>query len=224
MLRRTIKNRYIHRLLISVADFKNKVIYGWDAPVKYQLLYVRAHAITATPAKKDEKKIESLNVKRYPDVILPGSWDRSTINLEDMLEAGGRWERYHKTIQKVRNGLTWEQVGHKKYFDLKNQERVEKMDAIIYQAQTEGTIPAESEINPGKQRERGGIGVLISSRGELLKGSEGFNRLGVAHGAGIEVVPVCVLAVHPDAIRNGYWRELQQESRKFAAKYHSSSE
>jgi len=214
MLNRAVKNPQIRRALILIADIKNKMKYGWNAPVKYQLLYVKADDIIATPVNKDGVIPFRKKVNRIPDVVMKGDWCKTTKKIEEIFDPGGPYERYSLTKKKMRNEMTWEQLGHKKYTNPDNHKRVDNINFIIKSALESGSIPSEAEINPGKLRELGGIGVMISSTGEILKGSEGFNRLGIAHGLGIKMVPVCILAIHPDAIYNGKWHELHTIHKK----------
>jgi hypothetical protein len=212
-LKKSLSQPHPFRLLFYLADLKNIIHYGRCAPLKHQLLYVKASDVKCAPFTYDGK-VECTDAKTRIDVVLGGNWGGNLIDLDDIKESG-RWERYLMAKEKVMQGVGWDDVAHSKYLEPSSKDRVKKIEYVIKQAVNNGKFPSESELTPGKFREFGGIGIMISAKGEVLKAKEGHNRLGIAHGAGVNIIPVCLMVVHPDAITSGKWADIRKQSERY---------
>jgi hypothetical protein len=80
--------------------------------------------------------------------------------------------------------------------------RCEKIDAIEEYVAVERRLKSPREINRFNFRGRGAIGIGSGRDGQLIFLRDGAHRLAIAQLHDLDNVPVCVLLVHPEAIRN----------------------
>jgi len=212
-------NNLARILLIFFFDLQAVVAYGRSAPRKYQLLYIPPHLIQNQHAKE--------NIRHLHKCVIGGDWDQHpTRKYKDT-------DLYQIMKKRIQQGAAFPETGA--FERMKNligkhgsfdgvatapeiEQRYKCLDNIIDEAQTKRRLRTQKELRFLRFREKGGINVVITRRGEVRKIGNGNHRLMIALLLDLPQVPVSVFAVHPQALKNGTWNELRQRSRKLEAK------
>lgn len=209
--------RYYLRLLFvqlqSRSDFTNFLFHGFYSPRCCQRLYVNInkinHALNC-----------SFPLRAHSGLILSGDWDLDLVPLE-------KNKRIKSVMLHVNDGLTWEETGIKELIfnevlkfgvsdGCKNREDIElrykKLDELISYLKNGHRYLTRNYF--GDYRERGGVLIHVGRRGELIFGNGGCHRLAIVKAINYQIIPVQLGAVHFEAIKNGYFKDIMLESAK----------
>lgn len=141
--------------------------------------------------------------------VSAGNWDLETAPIEDLTII-------YRTLRRYKEGKSWQDVGEYDFMlrgielqgsrdGCRNFEdvirRCEGIDAIEKYVATEKRLKSPREINRFNFRGRGAIGIGIGRDGQLIFLRDGAHRLAIARLRNLESVPVCILLVHPEAIK-----------------------
>jgi hypothetical protein len=194
-------------------DLRNKIIYGVDAPI-------RAERIWINPADIDMALIGLYSWVYSGRVV--NTWPPNNIQPIPIMNL----EKLRCCVDHFTNGVAWEDTGIYEHMTRKmiewggsydgctNQEdvisRYERMDALFDQIKRERRIRTRKEINPRNFRESGGIYVHIGPSGKLFFGAEGCHRFAIARILELPVVPAQIGCVYECAIP--HLRALRQKN------------
>lgn len=189
-------------------------------PQRHQRLYVRPSAI------EHRVRSERVSIGRIADVLgkvlVPGDW-----GLDRRPLAGRKRRALIKLAQgegPVQSGyVAWmeEQAakpGHnhgcRTLEDILG--RAAQLEALIADLAGSRRLRERREREPWTFRERGGIQVAVARDGTVMHVSDGDHRLAFCQTLELDAIPVSVLAVHPDAVRNGACDRLVETGRDLA--------
>ena len=227
MLKRILspRHRLSRKLRIFCFDAKNMVLYGRSAPRKFMLMYVRTGEIPQSAARRESFPV---NPKRTAEVVLPGNWD--------LMPAERGWgESMSPILQGLRTrimeGVAWSHTGLVDRMEKLIEEnasaidgcrdredvlrRYHKLDEVISFASKTRTLRSQSSVSK-TFRELGGIDVAIGRNGDVLRVGGGNHRLAIAILLELPVIPVCVNAVHPFALKSRKWSGVLKRSKRLA--------
>lgn len=218
-MRRIVKV-FLNVSAVLFFDLKAVALYGLSAPKKFQLLYVDPNQVVSrcvTPFR-DEIGVTPGELNKC---VVGGEWDQP----EALPLADRNWYKLVGNI--IDRDIDWESGGEmdrirklvrdKGVFDgCKNErdivQRFQTLDEIVAFAKKNKKIKSKREVSPLNYRERGGVSVVVSRNGSLLKSTDGNHRLVIAQKLCLSYIPVTVHAVHPDAINSGAWNMVLQNS------------
>ena len=202
------------------------IIYGFDAPKKYQLLYVETSKISLSFGGGCSRPLEKLGA------ISDEGWAVSTCSILE--SQSGTIQNCHQAWRNripLRNSREMERLSTKIKADsntkcktqyikaLKQiEKRLDAIDGLLSQAQKEKTLKTRKSLSKNAFREKGGIGVAIDEKGNVIQYNQGHHRLAVAFYLGIKVVPCCIRCVHPLAVKSGHWASLMRLSKQHELK------
>lgn len=187
-------------------------------PVRYQRLYVRTDDL----ARAGKLVQPPPKVKGFRDylgkVVTPGDWDLRSVERETTwkketllgLVAGLGPER-SGYLDRVEALIAHKGSNHGCTDSASALRRARELESMIEQIRRDGRLKERSELDPWAFRERGGIKVHIGRDGTVYRWSN-EHRSVFAEALSIEAVPVAVTAIHPEALRNGSFRRLLDES------------
>jgi hypothetical protein len=141
--------------------------------------------------------------------VSAGNWDLETAPVEDLTII-------RRALRRYKEGMSWEDVGEYDFMlrgielqgsrdgcrnldDVKR--RCEGIDEIEKYVAIEGRLKSPREVSRFNFRGKGAIGVGIGRDGQLIFLRDGAHRLAIARLHNLESVPVCILLVHPEAIK-----------------------
>jgi len=194
-------------------DIKNKILYGIKAPLKFERIYVKTEEI--------KKRIYGIDYSESA-LIFNHKWptEREILIME---------EEYTKLIvNKYENDLSWEESGYienrmsmiKKGFlrdGVISKEiilnRCKSWDAIYNEVKKTGRMKSRKDIDKYPFRERGGIMISISDKGELIKTGQGNHRLLIAKILNVPVIPAQIGLVHVNSM--GILNEIREFSKEY---------
>jgi hypothetical protein len=219
--------KHWHRRRIYIRDLKNIVLFGWNAPHKYQLIYVEPGSVQLFAG--NARKMERLLGKSMyaDDVVAEGDWDLTPSALAEtplFKRAKARigedksWEEvgeYEFVLERIRRDGSWDGCHNEQEV----RDRYVVLDALIDELKVARKLKPRHQFEEGAFREAEGIHVAVSRTGELLKLGNGNHRLAISQAIGLEVVPVAVILVHPECISSGAWRRILDRSRTLARQH-----
>lgn len=198
--------RRIHRrLMIYKRDIKNKLKYGWSAPLYKERIWVDPRKINYMIGRDEVKRVSGLHRSRASGVIVDWS------EVENIYPISEEF-RIQYCFAHWKEGRSWEELGvidymtkTKKYGSWpreKIEARFEMLDQAFEETKQLGRLKTREEMNSSNFRESEGILVHIGSGGEVIFGGNGFHRLAIAKVLELEKIPACVGLVARDAIAN----------------------
>lgn len=241
---RGVWKRWIPRLRIYLTDAANVVRFGAGAPRMFQTLWVPAACIVGQldlkhpdflrawiggdardpDAEAVARKVRA-SLRRGPDVIRPGDWDRwceSTVHNTTKSRIATKFDRQ----------LGWREAGFYRWMEdgierrgtldgcatpEDVQARYAVLERIARDCESGLGLATQQQIKATAFREDGGIAVVVDRRGGVVFAGAGNHRLFIAQYFALDRIPVCVCAVHPACVRNGTWAELVARSRLLGA-------
>ena len=148
--------------------------------------------------------------------IVGGDWDKLTTKIENF----GPYFRY---MQRLSYGYSWEEIGEIKWINKRIKQfgiqdncrtfddiykRLQKIDEIFKSVKSMGRLKEMREIRRLGFREKGGIGIGIGRKGELIFIADGAHRLAMAKFLGFKKIPATLLIVHKDFIRLSNFKDF----------------
>ena len=195
---------------------------GTRPPLRFQRLHVRPAYIHAYV------RHDAIAVGRVAEilgrVVLPGDWDLQRRELSD--------DTKRRALIGLAQGLGPEASGYVAWMQRQAErpgwnhgcstleeilERAARLEAMIDELRTTGRMRSRAELEPLAFRERGGVEVCVGRDGTIIKASNGDHRLAFAQALDLAAIPVCLVAVHPEALRNGAWQRVAAESDRLGA-------
>ena len=205
----------------AVVTWPFRLLLRHPRPTRYQQLYVRTHdlvragsLLTGPPQRNRFERI-------LGKVVAPGDWDLHHKDLEMTWKrktlfglAAGLGPQGSGYVERMEAMVARYGVNHgcRDYASITK--RATLLETTIEQIKTDGRLRERSEVVSWAFRELGGIEVAIGRDGTVYREGDGGHRFVFATALDIEAVPVAVIAIHPDAIRNGAYRHLLSESRR----------
>jgi len=220
--------KHWHRRRIYGRDFRNVLLFGWNAPRKYQLIFVEPCSIRLFAGNARKMEAELGRSMYGDDVVADGDWDLTPTNLDDT-------SLFKRVKARVVEGKSWEEVGEYDFVleriqrdgswdDCHNEQDVRDryivLDALIENLKVAKRLIPRHQFEKGAFREAGGIHVAISRTGEILKVGNGNHRLAISQAIGLDVVPVAVILIHPECIARGNWQRILNHSKALSAADH----
>ena len=198
-------------------DRYNRLVFGPDAPLSDEPLYVNPHDITRRYVP-DRAKGAPVFRRRHSGLVRGGDWDLSLRDHEKgvkFLACKAHWQ----------DGLSWEETGifdmHldriarkgvsdecRTLDDLKA--RYAKLDDVFETVRREGRLKLFSERSDGFRREHGGIMVHFDRNGLPLRHGGGAHRFAIAHILNLPEMPVQAGVIHLEAVRGGHLARLRR--------------
>ncbi len=189
----------------ALRDWWNKVLYGRDAPLSDELIFVRPRdVIYGYDASGSRKPLR----RQASGRIVDGDWDLSRFSLEDHLKLsssrmrfidGVPWEQtplFEKMIQAVSEGRAPD--GCTSRADVVA--RYAALDRVFDEVQRTGRLLTRSEMPEYFRREHGGILIHLGRDGTFLRASGGMHRFAIARILDLPEIPAQLGVVHPQAI------------------------
>lgn len=197
-----------HLYYSGVICIKNKLKYGYLAPVYYERLWVSPNDIQLRLPRAKRFKIFGKS-RVISGSIIPGEWYKDAEKFS-----------YHHVLEKrfIEN-YPWSELGvYTRMMDRINEigssdgcqnieevkERYKKIDELYYQIKREKRFRTREELS-GKKRNfakgRGELRVFVGKYGKLIHGSGGNHRLAIAKILELKKIPVTIGGVHPDGIK-----------------------
>ena len=202
-----IRNSYRNfrnRLKIYRRDLRNKLKYGWSAPLYNERIWVDPRKIEYMIGKHEVKRVTGLHRSKASGVIVDWSEVENFKHIEKEF-------RIQYCYAHWKEGISWEDLGvidymtqTKKYGPWPREKivaRFEMLDRAFEETKKEGRLKTREEIDPSNFRETEGILVHIGTDGELIFGGNGFHRLAISKVLELEKIPACVGLVDRDAIK-----------------------
>ncbi|WP_155833554.1 hypothetical protein [Halomonas sp. BC04] len=240
ILNSVLKKGVVRRFNAYKVDIVNKFKYGLNAPLKYQLLYCEPSQINSYTRFNPTNLPEHLSY--IPTYLVK---DRTMINaLKNQFIVGGDWDKmivpinclrsYRQTIEKLRSGRSWQEVGefernvsktialtniNRKDKEVLAENRFKKLDELIKNVEETKYLKSQFELKRNSFREMGGIEVFVGREGELIQAHGGRHRLAIARHFSLSVIPVCVSLVHEDCVKSGKFSELKKRSLKLKGRH-----
>ena len=194
-----LRRNWNSRLRAWRTDRHNKALYGEDAPLFAECLWVRLAELDRI-AKVGNSKDSGQVVNNWPH--MPTIHIGQAISIKACL---AHW----------REGIPWEKTG---IFDVMMEDikrkgkvdrlrtladvkkRYEQLDETFEKIRAAGRISTRKELIPGNFREEGGILVNIGPDGAPYFGRKGNHRLAMAIAAELDYVPAQLGVVHVNGL------------------------
>lgn len=192
------------RWMIYKRDLRNKLKYGWPAPLFNERIWVDPRKIDLVIDREEVKRVSGLHRSKASGVIVDWS------EVENITSLFNEY-RIQYCYKHWKEGKSWEELGvidymtkTKKYGSWprkKIEARFEMLDQAFEETKKEGRLKTREEMDPSNFRESDGILVHIGTNGEVIFGGNGFHRLAIAKVLELEKIPACVGLVDKDAIK-----------------------
>ncbi|MDA7427502.1 hypothetical protein PGB28_03455 [Primorskyibacter aestuariivivens] len=198
-------------------DIKNRVLFGPDAPLSDEPLYVRPRDITLRYVTASSTGAPLFR-RRHSGLVKGGDWDLSV----EPMRHGPKYRACHaRWIE----GKNWEETG---IYDLHLDRiarkgvsdecrtledikaRYERLDHLFEQVRREGRLRAISQIDSYFRREHGGVFVHIDRHGRPLRYGGGEHRFAIAHILNLPEMPVQPGVIHLEAVRGRHLERLRR--------------
>ncbi len=188
--------------------------YGFSAPRKYELIWVRVDDVKRRILHIDE--FNGMHPQSTRRCILRGDWDHQTYSLakESLLEIEAfKFEslelRIHKnvpweetpTYRERLATLSWKGGVDGRKSEQEILQRFEDLDNLINFVHRNRSLRPHSCISQKYgPREKGGIPLLVGRNGELILGRGGTHRFFICKLMGVRLVPMALDAIHPASL------------------------
>ena len=215
---------FVRTLVALPSEPLRAILHGRNSaglPCRHDRLYVRPASI--------ERRVSyrAVHVGRIGDVlgrvIIPGDWDlsarslgrgRKRLALIGLAQGLGPFASDYVAWMERQAAKSGHNHGCRTREDIER--RAAKLEAMIEELRSTQRLRERREFLPWTFRERDGIQVAVGRDGEVLHASDGDHRLTFCQTLDLDAIPVSVIAVHPEALRNGAWARLVTESRSLA--------
>lgn len=219
----TKRSSFKYYLRTWPSDLKNVFLFGKNAPRRHMRLYVKTSAVKLYMKDWAFRSAHGYTFAQLVNPIDRSDWD----SFVGPLSASSN---LRVCFRKLEQNLSWEEAGEydrmMKIISRKGvkdgcdslsdvEERCRALDHLIAEVRGSKMLKPHSQV-ASTVREKGGIGVAIDRDGRLVKTGGGLHRFGIAWGLGVEIIPVCLLAVHIDAILSGAWSQVADRSLRLA--------
>jgi len=213
-------SKFYKFIKVILVDAINKLTYGINAPLSYQLVWIKPQDIklstkyfipSATKVLESGHDIDQKDfLKLREKFISNGDWDKDVTPIADC-------SIISRAVEHYTSGVSWEKVGELNWFynriselgvqdnccsEIDVKERVKRLDSLFLSIEKNGQVFERSRISQLSFRESGGIGIGIDRNGEFIWISDGAHRLSSALVLNIKYIPVCLLIVHEEAVIN----------------------
>lgn len=192
------------RLLIYKKDLRNKLKYGWSAPLFNERIWVDPRKIEYMIEREEVERVSGLHRSKASGVIVDWSEVENFKHIEEEF-------RIQYCYAHWKEGKSWEELGvidhmskSKKYGSWprkKIKARFEMLDRAFEETKKERRLKTREEMDPSNFRESEGILVHIGADGDVIFGGNGFHRLAIAKVLELEKIPACVGLVDRDSIK-----------------------
>jgi hypothetical protein len=210
----------------AVRDFANRLLYGRDAPLSDEGLWVDPSAISALYLPDGTARAPRFR-RGHSGLVRAGDWDLSRRPLEDGLKdracrarfvAGQSWEEtglFDALLARIaRDGAC---DGCRTLAELKA--RYAAIDRLFDEVARTGRLRPQAEL-PGRfRREHGGVFVHVARDGSLMRAGGGIHRHAIARILGLPAMPVQVGVVHRAAVLSGRYAALRAGADQGFSRY-----
>ncbi|ETW12663.1 hypothetical protein ATO8_11614 [Roseivivax marinus] len=198
----------------ALRDLKNRVLYGRDAPLSDECVWIDPREITGIYARGGKTVFR----RRHSGTVADGDWDLSWRPIDEAKKIaacnrhfvqGESWEETgiidEMMARIARAGVfdgcrTREDV-HRRY------ERIDRMyEEIARVRRLEPVISRPERF----RREHGGVLVHIDRTGRPMLAGNGNHRLAIARILGLERIPAQIGAIHRQALEAGVMTDLRR--------------
>lgn len=189
----------------AMRDWWNRVLYGPDAPLSDECIYVRPRDVIygygGNAGKRPLRRQESGRV-------VDGDWDLQRYSLENHL-------KLESTRMRFVDGVPWEQTplydgvmraiseGRAPDGCSTREEilaRYAALDRVFEDTQRLGRLLTRAEMPEYFRREHGGILIHLGRDGTFLRASGGMHRFAIAKVLDLPEIPAQLGVVHPQAL------------------------
>lgn len=182
-------------MTIYSRDLRNKMNYGWSAPLYNERIWVDPGKIEFLIDRDEVERVSGLHRSKASGVVVDWSEVKNIRALSDEF-------RIQYCFAHWTEGKSWEELGvidymaeTKKYGSWprkKIKARFKMLDQAFEETKKERRLKTREEMDPSNFRESEGILVHIGSGGEVIFGGNGFHRLAIAQVLELEKIPACV--------------------------------
>ncbi|WP_146587490.1 hypothetical protein [Puniceibacterium confluentis] len=189
----------------AMRDWWNRVLYGADAPLSDECIYVRPADVLFGYDKSGGKRPLR---RQESGLVVDGDWDQSRYLLDTHVKLSS--SRLHFV-----DGVPWDQTP---LFDRMLAEiakghvpdgcatradviaRYAALDRVYDEVQRRGRLLTRSEMPEYFRREHGGILIHLGRDGTFLRASGGMHRFAIARILDLPEIPAQLGVVHPQAL------------------------
>ncbi|SNR26532.1 hypothetical protein [Puniceibacterium sediminis] len=189
----------------ALRDWWNRVLYGPDAPLSDECIYVRPRDVIYGYAKDAGKR----PLRRHESGrVVDGDWDLQRYSLESHLKLdssrmhfveGVPWEQtplYDSLMRAISKGHTPDGCATRE--DVLA--RYAALDRVFEDVQRLGRLLTRAEMPEYFRREHGGILIHLGRDGTFLRASGGMHRFAIAKILDLPEIPAQLGVVHPQAL------------------------
>lgn len=204
-------------------DIFRRFKFGGSAPVKYQRVFVSPSSIklatryfikaTPTVLISGGDLCHSAFLDKRRQFIVGGDWDKQVVPIDDVsIIARAKKHFFDRYSWEATGEIDWlesradklgSQDGCKDRVEIHN--RLVTIDQMARVLKREKRLKTQGELRRFPFREKGGVGVGIDRLGNIVWIADGAHRLALAQGLGFDSIPVCLLIVHEEAVKNGIY-------------------
>jgi hypothetical protein len=196
-----------NNLFIYSRDIKNKIIYGKEAPVFAERIWI--NPLDCCGALAGKYILNGVHQRKGSGLVVEYPWPQAKVI--SVIEV----DKIRFSVDHWVNGIPWEDTGiyelMQKIISTRGKadgcrsiddlvRRYNDLDLIFNQIKREGRLKTRKEINPGNFREKGGILIHIGPKGGLFFGGGGAHRFAIALTLQLKKIPAQVGYVHKSAI------------------------
>lgn len=192
------------RFTIYMLDVRNKLKYGWSAPLYKERIWVDPRKIEYMIEREEVKRVSGLHRSKASGVVVDWAEVENIKPITDEF-------RIQYCYAHWKEGKSWDELGvidfmskTKSYGSWpreKIEARFKMLDRAFEETKKTGRLKTRKEIDPSNFRESEGILVHIGRGGEVFFGGNGFHRLAIAKVLGLEEIPACIGLVDKNAIQ-----------------------
>ncbi|WP_370045247.1 MULTISPECIES: hypothetical protein [Salipiger] len=199
-----------------VRDAWNKALYGAEAPLSDEAIYIDPLAVRETcRTMPGGPRLR----RRQSGMVVAGDWDLSRTTFGGNVKVvscrmryldGVDWEQtplFDSLMGKIAAGERPDECASRD--DILN--RYESLDRVFEETRRRGRLLTKAELPDFFRREHGGILIHIDRNGAPLRAaSGGIHRLAIAQILELPEIPVQIGAVHRDAVKKGLYAPLRR--------------
>jgi len=195
-----------------IKDVANILKYGKKAPLRYEKIVVKTNVIKKRIIGTEFGQSALVYTEKWPSYLEKNIIDQSQKIIIKKYKENISWEKsgyIDYRMNMIKKGVILDGVDSKE----KIEERCKIWDQIYHHTKRTGRVYSQKEINSYNFRERGGIMISISDKGELIKTGQGNHRLLIAQILEIPVITAQIGVVHVNAFN--ILVKLRKERQKY---------